>query len=320
MTAPTVRKPLLLPRRKTVYFWPNAGAPVPLIHCEKKACELEVGLGFGDGLDVGGADGLVGVLREHAAEEVGEDVVAHLPAEHVEDHGALFEGLGLELRGEGVEAAEGGEGVGVVGEGAGGDVGDGVLEGGLAAGVFEVQQLGVAGHAVGDPGVVEGGGRDLVAPPLVGDGVGEEAGVAAVGADGDDFRGPGGGDGVGGELDDVELAGFGGAEEAGEEFELLGDGGGEVVGLGFVGFGGEDADVGDAGRCDGIEELAGDDGAGEAGALPVEAVLGSLAPTAFWPVKPLPMTRSPFGTVMWVSAVKRSVKRPGMEMGNQRPG
>ena len=63
-----------------------------------------------------------------------------------------------------------------------------------------------------------------------------------------------------------ELAGLGGAEGAGEELELLGDGDGEVVGLVLVGFGGEDADVGDAGSCDWVEELAGDDGAGEAGA------------------------------------------------------
>ena len=104
--APTVRKPLLLPRRKTVYLLVKAGAPVPSTHCEKKGVSCEVRLGLGDGLNVGGADGLVGVLREHAAEELGEGLVAHLPAEHVEDHGALFEGHGLELRREGVEAAE----------------------------------------------------------------------------------------------------------------------------------------------------------------------------------------------------------------------
>ncbi len=171
---PTVRKPLLLPRRKTVYLLVKAGAPVPSIHCAKKAVQLELGLRLGDGLDVRGCGRACRcTARAAPRRNLLEGVVAHLPAEHVEDHGALFEGHGLELRGEGVEAAEGGEGLGVVGEGAGGDVGDGGLEGGLAGGVFEVHQLGVAGHAVGDPGVVQGGGRDLGAPPLVGEGVGE---------------------------------------------------------------------------------------------------------------------------------------------------
>ena len=154
----------------------RAGAVEPL---GEEGGELEVGLGLGDGLDVGAADAFVGVLREHAAEELLEALVAHLPAEHVEDHRALFERHGLELRREGVEAAEGGERLGVVGQRAGGDVGDGGLEGGLAGGVFEVHQLGVAGHAVGDPGIVERGRRDFGAPPLVRDGVGEEA-LAAV--------------------------------------------------------------------------------------------------------------------------------------------
>ena len=62
-------------------------------------------------------------------EELVEGVVAEFPAEHVEDHGSFFEGFGLELGGVGVEAAEGGEGLGVVGKGSGGDVADGGLEG-----------------------------------------------------------------------------------------------------------------------------------------------------------------------------------------------
>ncbi len=119
----------------------GSGAVEPL---GEEGLELEVGLRLGEGFDVGGADGLVGVLGEEGAKELEEDFVAHLPAEHVEDHGSFFEGHGLELGGEGVEAADGGEGLGVVGEGAGGDVGDGVLEGGFAGGVFEVHQLGVA--------------------------------------------------------------------------------------------------------------------------------------------------------------------------------
>ena len=176
-------------------------------------------LGLRDGLDVRGADGLVGVLRQQGAEELDEDLVAHLPAEHVEDHRSLLERHGLELRGEGIEPADGGQRLGVVGESAGGDVGDGGLEGVLAGGVFEVHQLGVARHAVGDPGVVHGRGRDLAAPPLVGEGVGEQtllvAGGDAVAGDGGDLGRPGGGDSVVGQLDEVHARGFGLAEGAG---------------------------------------------------------------------------------------------------------
>ena len=118
------------------------------------------------------------------------------------------------------------EGLGVVGEGSGGDVTDGGLEGAAAGGVFEVEELGVAAHAVGDPGVVEGGGGDFGAEPLVGEGVGEQAGGGvvddAVAGNGGDAGGPGGGDGVLRELDDVHLGGFGLAEGAGHEVELFG--------------------------------------------------------------------------------------------------
>ncbi len=143
-----------------------AGAVEPL---SEEWGQLQLRLGLGYGLDVSAADGLVGVLREEAAQELDEDVVAKLPAEHVEDHSSFFEGHGLELRGEWIEPTDGGERFGVVGERAGGDVCDRRLEGGLARGVFEVHQLGVAGHAVGDPGIVEGRRGDLAAPPLVGE-------------------------------------------------------------------------------------------------------------------------------------------------------
>ncbi len=256
----------------------KAGAPVPSSHCAKKAWSSRLDWAAATVLDVRGADGFVGVLREEAAEELEEDVVAHLPAEHVEDHRALLERHGLELRGEGIEAADGGEGFGVVGEGAGGDVGDGGLEGVLAGGVFEVHQLGVAGHAVGDPGVVHGGGRDLAAPPLMGEGVGEQAllvaGGDAVAGDGGDLGRPGGGDGVVGELDEVHVGGFGLAEGAGHVEVLALGGAGEVVGGLFASFGDVDAHVADG---DGVDEFAGDDGAGEAGLGPFEGELGAVA-------------------------------------------
>jgi len=257
----------------------RAGAVEPL---GEERLELEVGLSLGDGFDIGGADGFVRILREEGVEEFEKDLVAHLPAEHMENHRALFKSHGLELRGEGVETADGGERFCVIGEGTGGDVGDGVLEGGFAGGVFEVHQLGVAGHAVGDPGIVHGGWRDLAAPPLMGEGVGEQAllvagGDAATG-DGCDLGGPGGGDGVVGEFDEVHVGGFGLAEGAGHEEVFALGLAGEVVGVLFVFFGDVDAHV--AGG-DGLDELAGDDGPGETGLGPLEGVLGAVAGEAF---------------------------------------
>ncbi len=90
------------------------------------------------------------------------------------------------------------------------------MHGALAALVFDVHQLAIAGHAVGDPCVVEGVGADFGTPPLVGDGVGEQADAALVAdaraEDGGDFGGPDGGQGVVGEFDDVECGCLGAAE------------------------------------------------------------------------------------------------------------
>ncbi len=186
------------------------------------------------------------------AEELGEDVVAHLPAEHVEDHGALFEGHGLELGGEGVEAAKGGEGLGVVREGAGGDVADGSLEGGFAGGVFEVHELGVAAHAVGDPGVVQGGGGDLGAEPLVGEGVGEQARELSVddadAGDGGNAGRPGGGDRSRSGSSTMSSAGLGLAEGGGHELKLLGGVVAELECAGLVRVEGVDLEVFDRWR------------------------------------------------------------------------
>ena len=284
--APTVRKPLLLPRRKTVNLSPKAGAPVPSSHWAKKGAiwslASPVALDLGDLLDGGAADTFIGVL--------GEDGVLRnlLKASSPSSQRSMWKimapfsrVIGLELGGVGVEAAEGGEGFGVVGDRTGGDIVDGGLEGVLAVGVLDVHELGVAAHAVGDPGVVEGGGGDLRTPPLVSDGVGHEAlGVAGVcdarAGDGDDLGGPEGGDGIFGKLDEVEAAGFRLAESGSHELEdLVGFvGGGD--GSGFAFFGDVDADVVDAGSGDGVEELARDDGAGEAGLGPVEGVLGAV--------------------------------------------
>ncbi len=226
-------------------------------------------------LDIAGADGFVGVLGEQAAEHAVKGFVAELPAEHMEDHGSFFEGHGLELGRKGVEAAHGGEGLGVIGQGAGGDVADRGLEGTAAGGVFEVEKLGVATHAVGDPGVVEGCGRDLGAEPLVGEGIGEQAGGGviddAVAGDGCKAGTPGGGDGVLRQLDDVHLGGFGLAEGRGHELELFRGERAELEGTGFVLSEGVEVEVRDVLGCD---ELAGDNGSRETGLGPVESVLG----------------------------------------------
>ncbi len=121
-------------------------------------------------------------------------------------------------------------------------------------------------------------GETWLAPPLVGEGVGEQAllvaGRDAATGDGGDLGCPGGGDGVVGELDEVHVGGFGLAEGAGHEEVLTLGLAGEVVGVLFVFFGDVDAHV--AGD-DGLDELAGDDGAGEAGLGPLEGVLGAVA-------------------------------------------
>ncbi len=92
--------------------------------------------------------------------------------------------------------------------------------------------------------------------------------------DGGDLRGPGGGDSVVGKLDEVDAGGFGLAEGAGHEEKFALGLTGEVMGELFALFGDVDAHI--AGG-DGVDELARDDGAGEAGLGPVEGVLGAVA-------------------------------------------
>ena len=86
-----------------------------------------------------------------------------------------------------------------------------------------------------------------------------------------------------GELDDVDERGLGAAELTGHVLELLGDGLGEIMRFRFVGVGEEDVNVGSVGRGDGWEELASDDGAGEAGLGPVEDELGFAAGSGVLP-------------------------------------
>ena len=206
---------------------------MPSIHWAKNGRKLLLALRFGDLLEVAGTDGLVGVFAERSFERGEEGLVADFAAQHVEDHGALFEGHGLELGREGIMRRDAGERDGVVGQRAGGDVLQGGVQSALAAFFFEVHQLAVARHAVGDPGVVEGARADFGAPPLVGDGVGQQANagfVADAGThDAGQFRRPDGREGVVGHFDDVEMRGFGCAEAVGEEVVFFGGGLGELV-------------------------------------------------------------------------------------------
>ena len=149
-------------------------------------------------------------------------------AQHVEDHGALFEGHRLEFGREGAHAADARERHGVVGESSGGDILQGVVEGAVAAFVFEIHQLAVAGHAVGDPGIVESARTDFRTPPLMGNGVGKQAYAGFVGDarthDAGEFGSPCGGEGVIGHFDDGEVRSFRRAEAVGEEVVFLGSG------------------------------------------------------------------------------------------------
>ena len=139
----------------------RAGAVDPL---REERRELLLALRLGHLCEIGGADALVGVLAQRALERGQKGLVADLPAQHVEDHGALFEGHGLELGREGAEPAGAGERNGVVGQGSGGHVLQAGVHGALAVLFLHVHQLAVAGHAVGDPGIVERARADSRSP------------------------------------------------------------------------------------------------------------------------------------------------------------
>ncbi len=146
----------------------------------------------------------------------------------------------------------------------------------VAAVFFEIHQLAVAGHAVGDPRIVEGFRADLGAPPLVGDGVGKEADAGLVGDAGAHDTGqlgsPGSGKSVVGHFNDVEVRGFGGSEAVGEEVVFLRSGFSHLVASGLVADGEVDLDVAGSSR-EGAKVAAGDDGTGEARLIPVEVEL-----------------------------------------------
>src|SRR5580658_6904887 len=99
------------------------------------------------------------------------------------------------------------------------------MHGASSAFVLDIHELAVAGHAVKDPCVVERARAYLRTPPLVGDGVGEEAYAALVAyaraENSGEFGRPDGGESVVRELDDVEMAGLRRAEAVRKEVILL---------------------------------------------------------------------------------------------------
>ncbi len=186
----------------------EAAGPGAVDPLRKEREQLLLAQLFRDFLKVFSSDGAIGELAERAFENVEKGLVAHFAAKHVEDHGALFEGHGLELRREGIEAVVAGKRNSVIGQGAGGDIFKSGAEGAFAALVFDIHQLAVARHAVGDPGVVEGVGADFASPPLVGDGIGQQPDAGFVAdaraLNGGQLGGVGGGQGVVGQLDHVQ--------------------------------------------------------------------------------------------------------------------
>ncbi len=209
----------------------RAGAVDPL---REERRQLLLALRLGHLLKIGGAHALVGVLAQRAFQRGQERLVADLPAQHVEDHGALFERHGLELRRKRTQPAGARKRNGVVGQRARGHVLQSGAHGVLAVLLFHVHQLAVAGHAVGDPCVVERLGADFRTPPLVRNGIGQQPDAGLV-ADArahhaGQFRTPHRRQRIVGNFHHVQVRRFEAAEVVGKEVELLGRGLRQFVG------------------------------------------------------------------------------------------
>ncbi len=148
----------------------------------------------------------------------------------------------------------------------------------VAALILHVHQLAVAGHAVGDPGIVEGARTDLGAPPLASDGVGQQARAGLVADPGArnrrQLRRPDGGQSAIRQFDYIQVAGFGCAEAAGKEVVLFGRRLRQTVRRLLVAGGEKNLHVAGA-RCEWPREATGNYRAGKAGPGPVEVVLNA---------------------------------------------
>ena len=157
---------------------------------------------LGQGAEIVQRRRLPGVLGGKGAHGLVVFLIAHHPAQHVQDHGALVGDQRLEFGREDVELPGARERDGVVGQRADRHIFDCLFQTGLSGGLFDVARLGIAREAVAQPPVIAGRGTDRSAPPLVRDGVGQQPVVDLLGdgaaGDGGDFRRPGGGHGVSG--------------------------------------------------------------------------------------------------------------------------
>ena len=134
--------------------------------------------------------------------------VAHHPAQHVHDHRALVGDQRLELRREHVEFVGARKRHRVVGQRAHRHILHGFVESHRAGSLLHVHGFRIAREAVAQPPVFLGRGTDRTSPPLVRDGVGEQAVVGFL-ADGaachsGHFRRPGRGHGVVGQLNHAQ--------------------------------------------------------------------------------------------------------------------
>ena len=93
----------------------------------------------------------------------------------MEDHAALVGHEGLKFRREGIELADGRERLGVIGKSAHGHIASSFFKGLFPSDVLHVAHLGIARSAVYQPPVIFAGSAGGNAPPLVSDGIGQQA-------------------------------------------------------------------------------------------------------------------------------------------------
>ena len=147
-----------------------------LSHCAKKPRSCGAGFarlrgGFGvllrEVCEIVDGGALAVVLEVEVVEQRFEGDVAHLRAQHVEDHRAFVHDDGAVVAGVGSEARGLRDGRGVfTHESADGEFVDG-FQAGFAAGVLlGVESFGVTREAVADPDIAGGRGKNGVAPPL----------------------------------------------------------------------------------------------------------------------------------------------------------
>ena len=251
----------------------RAGTVNPLCK-ERGQLLLALRLGYLD--QILRANRAVGVLAQSSFKRGQEGLVAHFPAEHVEHHGALFQGHGLELGGKRIQAPGARKRYGVVGQRTGCDVFHRREHRVFAAFIGQVHQLAIAGHSIGDPGIVERAWTDFAAPPLVRDGIGQQPHTALVAyartRNRNQFRSPDSRQGVVRHLHHIQVARLQLSEVVGEEVELLCRRLCQLVGGGLMAYGQVHLHIAGAHGC-GANESPGNHCAGKSRLLPIEVEL-----------------------------------------------